>query len=179
MKDRLQCLFRVLVGRGGQVQRGWNAVSMWVLISLFALCRLSIDGKPISTCERVPGASPGTRWRSCHLSGTLLSQRLSQIYLTSVVARADEITVNEGTSPQEARHSKYCAEWSTKQISSWLSIFPRAGGTTIGSTPQSSVPDYESANPNRYRSRSTNAYLDDFIRSRHLSLAQAFLLRIL
>ena len=80
---------------------------------------------PDNDCEHIPGASPGTRWRACHLSGTLLSQRPSRIYLTSVVARADKIIVNEGTSPQEARHSKYWVEWSTKQISSWPLISPR------------------------------------------------------
>ena len=29
----------------------------------------------------------------------------SRIYVTSTVAHTDEISVNEGTSPQEARHS--------------------------------------------------------------------------
>ena len=61
---------------------------------------------PDNDCERIPGASPGVLGpdgdRVTCLVHVLLSQRPSRIYLTSMVARADEITVNEGTSPQEA-----------------------------------------------------------------------------
>ena len=49
MKDRLQCLFKVLVGCSGQVQRRWNAELTGALISLFAPCSLSIDYKPINS----------------------------------------------------------------------------------------------------------------------------------
>ena len=46
-KDRLQFLLWVLVGCSGRVQRGQHAGSAWAPINLFALCSLSIDGRPI------------------------------------------------------------------------------------------------------------------------------------
>ena len=85
--------------------------------SHFVGCQQMVNqSTPDNDCERILGAPPGTRWRSCNLSGTLLSQRPSRMYLTSVLARADEITVNEGSNPQEARPSNIV--WSGRQSNS-------------------------------------------------------------
>ena len=50
------------------------------------------------------------------LVGNTPITKQSRIDPTSTGARTDEITVNEGTSPQEAHHSQYSGEWSTKQL---------------------------------------------------------------
>ena len=48
-KGKFQFLLRVLVGCSGQVQRGRHTGSARALISPFALCSLSRDGKLINT----------------------------------------------------------------------------------------------------------------------------------
>ena len=97
-------------------------------------------------CKCIPGASPGTQWQLCHLWGTLPSQRPSRIYVTSMVAHIDEITVNEGTSPQEGAtvNIVLSGRQSNSPVGSDIS---QAGGTTIGNTPQPSILDNRSAKP--------------------------------